>query len=161
MPHDPISSATLCIYKTVLRNIWKLQLARGIVSYHWEYLWDVNLESIAHWVKKRKAIADKSSYKEKVDHTFAPYECVEKFNAIENEFWRRGYGGQKSAFALLKHRFCLLFSTSSILRAESLFRGELSDFAGLFVKKSTDVHPIYVMMMQFNIGKCLKKFVLK
>ena len=121
MPDDPISAATLGVYKTVLRSIWKLQLARGLVNVQWEQLWDINLDNISAWVKKRRALADKQSYKEKVDEHFAPFEAVEKFNAIETEFWRRGYGGVRSAFAALMYRFCLLFSTSSILRAESLF----------------------------------------
>ena len=79
---------------------------------------------------------------EKMDKNFAPYEAVEKFNFIENEFWNKGNSGSRMGFSWLKHRFCLLFSTCSILRAESLFRGKLSDFAGLFVKKSTDVHAL-------------------
>ena len=64
-----------------------------------------------------------------------------------------GAANYRSAYAYLRHRFCLLFSTSGILRCESLYKAELSDFLGLSYKQETDVHKFYMMIMQISTGK--------
>ena len=47
----------------------------------------------------------------------------------------------------------MLFTTSGILRCESLYKAELSNFIGLRMKKTTDVHSLYLLIMQIATGK--------
>ena len=41
---------------------------------------------------------------------------------------------------------------NGILRCESLFRADLSDFVGLWNKLVMDVHPIYILSLQIAQG---------
>jgi hypothetical protein len=44
--------------------------------------------------------------------------------------------------------------TSGILRSESLYRAELSDFMGVTLNDNkSDIHPMFVMVNQIAIGK--------
>ena len=152
-PDNPVGIATISMYKTVLKMMWKDQFGNGNCNRSWAHIWRFPLEDLHNWVKRRQCEINKRTYKEKVDHDFAPYQAVEHFHSIEEEMWRRGHGCIRSGFAWIRHRFCLLFTTSGILRCESLFKAELSDFLGIAVKKETDAHKIYIMIMQMATGK--------
>ena len=156
-PDNPVGDSTISMYKTVLKNMWKEQKALGNNGRTWHEIWLIHLENLHKWVKKRQPEWNKRNYKEKVDNDFAPYQAAEHFHRIEDEMWRRGHGSIKSGFAWIRHRFCMLFTTSGILRCESLFKAELSDFLGLTLKKETDSHMIYIMIMQMATGKYLRK----
>ena len=100
---------------------------------------------------------NKKNHVEKLDHEFSPYTVVEEYPKIEAEMWERGNGTSiRSTYAWMRHRFCLLFSTSGILRCESLFKAELSDLLSLQMKKETDPHELMVMIMQIPSGKSSK-----
>ena len=152
-PEDPLSHSTIAQYKSALRLIYKDQVARGFCNLAWPQIWTLPLDNLHQWSKRRQAIVDKRNYREKLDHDFSPYHAVEEFPKIEKEMWENGNPSIRSAYAWLRHRFCLLFSTSGILRCESLYKAELSDFMGVSCKKETDVHRLYLMIMQIATGK--------
>jgi hypothetical protein len=79
---------------------------------------------------------------------------VEQYCMIEEALWQHGSQNKRSAASGLRHRYCLLHLTSGILRCESLYRAELSDFLGLLVpKKPTDPHDMWLMITQIPQGK--------
>ena len=159
-PDNPVGEATIAMYKTVLRRLHDYQDSSGYTGMHWSLIWNGRLKRVHNLVKKRASSFKKKHYVEKVDHEFAPYQVVDEYNKIESEIWCRGHGSMRSANAWLRHRFCLLFSTNGVLRCESLFKAELSDFLGMHIRKDTDVHPIYLMIQQISTGKykkCLSK----
>ena len=98
------------------------------------------------------------NFSEKVSHAFSPYLDVEKYPDMEKYLWERGEGSQRFAFSWLRNRMCLLFSTSAILRCESLFKAELSDFLSIRVKAPKDVHQMQAVVMQMMTGKSLIVF---
>ena len=151
-PTDPVGPSTVAMYKTVIRHMWKEQLSKRLHSWQFSEVWSMELENLHTLIKRRRCAVNKRLYKEKVDHDFAPYHAAEQFGEIEAETWRRGHGCIRSGFAWIRHRFCLLFTTSGILRCESLYKAELSDFLGITVKKETDVHPVYIMILQIATG---------
>ena len=102
-------------------------------------------------------MADKRAYKEKFEGDISPYEMAEEFPKMDEVTWRKG-DNNKAAAAWLRHRFCLLFSTNGILRCEALYNANLSECRGLWVKKSTDVHKVYMLLMQIPDGKLNKFF---
>ena len=62
--------------------------------------------------------------------------------------------GRRNGCAMLCHRYCLLHLCSGVLRCESLYRAELSDFIGLRPPQTeTDVHQVFVMINQVAQGK--------
>jgi hypothetical protein len=153
-PDKPVGERCIAQYKTVIKWIYKDQVAQRVCSITWAQIWTLPLENLHGLVKVRRPSIDKRNYVEKVDQDFAPYQCVEQFPDIEKELWTRGSGSIRSAFAWLRHRFCLLFTTKGILRCESLQKAELSDFLGLRMKPlQRDVHPLYVMIMGMPTGK--------
>ena len=152
-PDDPVGEATISMYKTVLRNIYKEQTASRVNDRTWDQIWTLPLLNLHNLVKIRRPARDKKNYKEKFENVFAPYEIAEEFPKIEGEMWSKGGETVRSACVWIRHRFCLLFSTTGILRCESLYRAELSDFVGLWTKNASDVHRIYIMILQIAIGK--------
>ena len=153
VPDTAVSEVTFAQYKQCLRWIYKDQVARRVTTLTWDQVWPLACNNLHHLVKTRRAEHKKKNYHEKVDHEFAPYTVVEDFPLIEQETWKNGYGSVRSASAWLRHRYCLLQSTSGILRCESLFKAELSDLLGVVVCHDHDPHPIYVLVMQIATGK--------
>ena len=106
-------------------------------------------------VQERAPIVKKATYEEKVNGAFAPYTIVEKYDAIEDALWADSKTvGCRNIGAGLRNRYALLHLTSGILRCESLYRAELSDFLGITLNQSeTDIHPPYIMINQIPLGK--------
>jgi hypothetical protein len=90
-----------------------------------------------------------------VSHEFSPYLAVERFPEIESYMWERGESGQRFVFSWLRHRMCLLFTTSAILRCKSLFKAELSDLLCIRYKALKDVHTMHAVVMQMMTVKSL------
>lgn len=159
-PDNPVSESTFAQYKGCLRWIWKEQQARRVTQLTWPQIWTLACDNLHQLVKTRRPATKKKNYHEKVDYEFAPYTVVEEFPKIEDEMWVNGYGSVRSASAWLRHHYCLLQSTSGILRCESLFKAELSDLLGVTVRHDHDPHPIYVVVMQIATGKYIAKRIM-
>ena len=152
-PENPVGERMIAAYKTALHWVYKDQVALRVCGLTWDQIWTLPLLNLHNLVKIRRSSVDKKNYVEKIDQDFAPYQIAEEFPRIEAAFWERGAKCQRSAYVWLRHRFCVLFSTSGILRCESLYKAELSDFIGLRMKKTTDVHSLYLLIMQIATGK--------
>ncbi len=95
-----------------------------------------------------------ANYMEKLNHEFALNQAIaEDFPKIEEALWEKGVLNYHSTYTYLRHYFCLLFSTSGIIRCESLYKVEFSDWFGLSYKQETDVHAFFMMIMQISTGK--------
>jgi hypothetical protein len=152
-PADPVGRSVMVQYKAAVQCIFQDQKAKKVCAASWEDIWPLCLKNLENLVKGRRAANNKKNHVEKLDHEFAPYTIVEEYPKIEAAMWERGNGtSRRSTYAWLRHRFCLLFSTSGILRCESLFKAELSDFLGLHMKKETDPHKLFLMIMQIPSG---------
>jgi hypothetical protein len=152
-PANPTGESSFATHKTVLRWIWKDQIARRVCPLTWEQIWSIPLQNLHTLVKNRRPHQKRKNYEEKVDKCFASYTAVEDYPKIEDMCWSEGERSVRSGYSWLRHRFCLLFTTSGILRCESLYKAELSDFLGIHLKKDTDPHELYLMIMQIALGK--------
>jgi Centromere DNA-binding protein complex CBF3 subunit, domain 2 len=158
-PEHPISLSNFEQYKAVIRKIYKVQIAKRVLSTTWDHIWQMGLDSLREHVKVRTPQAKKESYAEKLAGEFAPYAAVEEYPAIESVLWEdsRVACGRRGVAAGLRHRYCLLQLTSGILRCESLYRAELSDFLTIRPpKRAIDVHPMLLMINQIMQGKTNK-----
>jgi hypothetical protein len=152
-PVKPVQLSTIDQYKAVFRHIHAQQVAQRVSSSSWEQIWTLPLVELHRLVKNRRSAVKKSNYDEKLEAEFAPYAAVDKYDEIEHELWMRGKQSHRSAGAWLRHRYILLHTTSGILRAESIYSAELSDFLGLTIKKFEDPHPLFLMITQLAQGK--------
>ena len=150
-PDNPVGESTIALYKTVIRNLYKEQTANRALTSTWDQIWTLPLLNLHNLVKIRRPAMEKRNYKEKFEHEFAPYEIAVEFPRIEAATWSQGQCN-RSAAAWIRHRFCLLFSTTGVLRCESLYRAELSDLVGLWTKSQSDVHHIYILILQIALG---------
>ena len=84
---------------------------------------------------------------------------MERYNDIEDGLWEesaRAHGTRELA-AKLRHRYCATHTASGILRSESLYRAEWSDFLYVTAPRTdTDVHPIDIMVNVIAEGKTNK-----
>jgi hypothetical protein len=152
-PNNPVQNSTMDQYKAVFRKVHKQQSAQRVTSSVWEQIWTLPLENLHKLVKERRNCVRKATYAEKLEAEFAPYTAVDKYDQLEYELWDRGRGSHRSAGTWLRHRYIMLHTTSGILRAESIYRAELSDFLELTLKKKEDPHPITLMITQLPTGK--------
>jgi hypothetical protein len=155
-PEKPISKSTFDQYKAMLRKVYKIQKMRGILSAQWNDLWTNHCDSIRKHVLQRMPKKKKETYQEKMSGEFAPYLFVERYGEIEHALWDESNksGNYRSVSCGLRHRYCLLHLTSGILRCESSYRAELSDFCGIIVPQNDrDADPMFVMVNQIPFGK--------
>jgi len=152
----PTGPTTFSMYKAVLRKIDEVEIAEEVQKKDWDHIWTQRGDKLYSLVKERAPLAKKQNCHEKVDNEFSSYTLVEHFNSIEATLWEdsRHATGQQSLCAMLRHRYCCLHLASGVLRSESLHRAELSDFRSHHVpKKSTDIHPMMLMINQLALGK--------
>jgi len=154
-PKKPVGKAVFLQYKAMLRKLYKEQTARRVINMHWDGIWTEAFEDLEKHVKDRVPRKKKETYEEKACGEFAPYIVAEKYDEIEEALWLAGFApARRSVNCALRHRFCFLYLTSGVLRSESLYRAELSNFMSLRVpKKDKDVHAMYLMINQIAIGK--------
>jgi hypothetical protein len=123
---------------------------------YWEDIWQQPCKDLSRQVKSRAPFIKKSTYQEKVNAEFAPYTIVEHYPDIEQELWNDAAKavGPRQVTCQLRHRYCAQHTASGILRAESLYRAEFSDFIMISPPKTgTDVHPVQIMVNQVSQGK--------
>ena len=151
-PDDPVGYNQIEHYRTIIKQIFKDQKQQGTNGNTWDDVWMDNLENLLRMAKRRRAVKKKRNYEEKVTAEMIPYSTVERYPDIEKVMWMRGQQNGRTAVAYIRHRFCLLFTTGGILRCESLFNAELSDFLGVTVQSGRDPHPLNILIMQFGTG---------
>lgn len=157
-PTNPVGIESMTHYKAGVKAEWDNQVAFHSNSLSWDLIWTQRCKKIFEHVKNRKAAVRQKNFAEKVSHEFAPYLAVEKFPDMEKYMWERCENGHRFAFAWTRNRMCLLFTTSAILRCESLFKAELSDFLSIKFKAPKDVHPMHAVVMQIMKGESLIDF---
>ena len=83
---------------------------------------------------------------------------MERYPEIELLLWKKAYAVySRQVVTAMRHRFCCLYLTSGILRGETVYNAELSDFQGIVIQQNdTDIHPIFCMIMQIPFGKTNK-----
>ena len=155
-PACPVSKCVIAQYKATFRKLYNIQKMRGVLSAQWDDLWTKDLDDIAKHVRERAPKLKKESYEEKVSNEFAPYLYVDRYPDIETELWNDSTSspGHRSIASGLRHRYVLLHLTSGILRCESLYKAELSDFLGVVVPANDrDAHRMFIMVNQIPFGK--------
>ena len=156
IPEHPVGFQSFDQYKAAVKQIHGNQLERGASGTPWELIWTTNCKKLHRHVKQRVPLVKKLNYCEKVDSEFAAYTVVERYEEIEIEFWNDSISalGRRSTLTHLRHRTCMLYLTTGILRSESLHRAELSDFCAVKPPKlESDVHQMLLMVTQLPFGK--------
>jgi hypothetical protein len=159
-PTNPVGIEALTHYKAGVRAEWEHQVSMNSNTFSWDLIWTQRSKRIVDNVKRRKSSVREKNFAEKLSHEFSPYLAVARYPDMEQDMWERSSSGNRFAFAWLRNRMCLLFTTSAILRCESLFRAELSDFLSVKFKAPKDVHPMHAVVMQIMKGKFLIEFLL-
>jgi hypothetical protein len=139
-------------YRAGLKKLFDRQSHLNINGNTWDKVWMLGAKELVKIVESRRMRIKRENYEEKVTKEFAGYHAVDRFDEIEGAFWERGFTSMRTAFPYIRHRMLLLYTTSGILRCESLTKADLSDFQGLTVKKETDIDPLYVMISQIPEG---------
>ena len=84
-------------------------------------------------MKERKPLADKLSYKEKLDHEFILYAIVESYGDIEWNLWESADQVARQSICWgLRHQYTFLMTSSGILHCESIYHGDVSDHLGFY-----------------------------
>ena len=149
-PQKPPGAASFNGYKAILKKIYKYQVARRVQQLPWDHIWQVSLDELHKHVKERKAMVDKQNYEEKVNSEFQPFEIPQRYGELEETMFQGSYcNTRRSICGRLRHRFCVNYLTAGLLRTESLYSAEMSDFQGFDVPKlNKDVDAPYLMINQ-------------
>jgi Centromere DNA-binding protein complex CBF3 subunit, domain 2 len=152
----PMSWSSFNQYEQVLKKIYYTQKLEKANSLYWEDIYQQPCKDLSMQVKRRQPFMKKATYQEKVAAEFAPYTIVERYPEIEDLLWKdcMAAAGPRQIVCQLRHRYCAQHTCSGILRAESLYRAEISDFIMITIPKTgTDVHPVQIMVNQVTQGK--------
>jgi hypothetical protein len=115
-PKNPIGKDSFNTYKAVIKGMHLQQQRIGANSIPWEFVWDLNCKELQKHVKERAPAVKKALFLEKHGE-LAPYQIVERYQDIENEFWNNmaKAPSRRCLNSRLRHRACLLYLTSAIL----------------------------------------------
>lgn len=154
--YHPLSVPSFKQYMLVLKRIFRDQQNDGVNSLQWEQVWTTACNDLLAHVKKRTPHVMKATYQEKVDGALSPYAMVQHYPQIEQKFWDTSGDDPtpRNIGTRLRHRFCMQYTTTGVLRCESLYKAELSDFS-LVRPPPTDmsIHPIEIMVNRLPFGK--------
>jgi hypothetical protein len=158
-PTKPLGFDSFNTYRSALWNVHQRQVDKQLNGTPWEMIWKDKCRVLEKHVKLRRERVRKNNYEEKLDAQFLPYTLVKEIGNIEVSLFNASReGGVDSALGYGRHRALFLQTKSGILRGESVFKAELSDFLGLKVHHAKDHHEIFVLVMQIATGKCLSVF---
>ena len=117
-------------------------------------------------VKKRKNRIAKANFDEKMSHELSPYQTICDLPLLEEHLFNKNATDSVYMFSSLRDRYCLLMTTMSILRGESLFLCDLSNYCDIIfrpAKKPVDtlVHVMRVATGNANglktlYGRCVR-----
>lgn len=94
----------------------------------------------------------RQGFKEKLKCGLSPYLLVEKIPVIEEWLWEHNALLPIFSLASIRDRFVFLLSTHAILRGESLFLSDLSDYCDLVVENA-GCSECHVLVLQVDTGK--------
>jgi hypothetical protein len=158
-PDNGLGHSCIVQYKAAIKRLWEEQVQELVNGVHnWEFIWGKPLNDMLKMVKERKRRISKKNYVEKMDHETSHYGSTNAIERIEEAFFCEGLGANsRQTFASLRNRFVFLMTTQGILRGESVFKAELSDFFGVPMQRDgVDPHPLYVVVCQIATGKTNK-----
>jgi len=153
---NPTGYSTFSIYKALFRKLYRLQVYENKLPPIWDQLWGMDMDDLKNHVKDRAPRIKKETHQEKVNGMFAPHTIVERCGEIEAKLWIDSacHNNKRSINTNLRHRYSLLHLTSGVLRCESLYRAELSDFLCVRPpRQEKDVHQPFVMVNAIAQGK--------
>jgi hypothetical protein len=153
-PVDGLKYDCVNQYVCAIRKVFLDQQSRGANSYQWTMIRNDNISALLQYVKRRVPAVNHMNHTEKIDNDFAPYLYAEKVNEIEFELFQRNGGCSPiQTLASLRNRFVFLQTTRAILRAESVFKAELSDCLGITIHPDKEPHPMFISILQIPEGK--------
>jgi hypothetical protein len=153
-PVDGLKYDCVNQYVCAIRKVFLDQQSQGANSHQWSTIRNDNISALLQYVKRRVPAVNRLNHAEKVDNDFAPYLYAEKVNEIEFELFQRHRGRSPiQTLASLRNRFVFLQTTRAILRAESLFKAELSDCLGITIHPEREPHPMFISILQIPEGK--------
>ena len=144
----------LNIYKCAVQRLHGEQYDNGANRKTWDEIYTQRCKELLKLVKLRKPSEDRKHFKEKVDHTFLPYQVATEKPRLEEALWKRNaMHCLEISTGALRDRFVFLFTNGGLLRGESLFKAELSDFMDFKYKSKYDPTPYHTLIMKFVEGK--------
>jgi hypothetical protein len=155
-PTKPLSATSFAQYKAVIKSLHCQQQAQGVNQHAWEFIWTERCKRLEKHVKTRMPAIKKANFVEKHNGAFAPYRMVARFGEIEEELWNdlSTANNKRCLSSRLRHRSCALYLTSGVLRSESLYKADCSDFFILKPPmKSGDIHEKTLLINQIPEGK--------
>ena len=158
-PENGIDHQMMVSYRAAIHAMLDDQVTRGVNTNKAADIFDTNVKSIMHMVSGRKPRQNRKNYVEKIDCFSSPLDTAQYVSALEDYFWTKGVDckNNKVLFASLRNRYIYLYTEKGIIRGESVFKAELSDFFGIVAqRKNIDPHPFYCDVMQIETGKTNK-----
>jgi hypothetical protein len=153
-PVDGLKYDCVNQYVCAVRKVFLDQQSQGANSYQWSMIRNDNISALLQYVKKRVPAVNRMNHAEKIENDFAPYLYAEKVNEIEFELFQRNGGRSPiQTLASLRNRFVFLQTTRAILRAESVFKADLSDCLGITIHPEREPHPMFISILQIPEGK--------
>lgn len=153
-PADPIDFQAMTQYKAAIKWVHEDDKLNGASNLAWEFVWTPSSQALLRHVQRRRASVRKRRYQEKITEDMAPYMMVKKYPKMEEVMWLKGSGHcNRTGFMWIRTRFILLFTTAAILRCESLWKAELSDFMGIYHKTDKDYQELFAVVMGITTGK--------
>lgn len=155
VPTKGVGVSVLRQHKAVIRQIYDDQVLRKAMSRPWDHIWTSHCERLLNMIKGRKPLQRKANNSEKAfDCDINPYRSAMAYPDVEEMFWMRGMSkGAFQAAVDLRSRSVLTYSTSAILRYDSLQWTDLSDFLAVRLQRKQDPHPALYMINEIPRGK--------
>ena len=155
IPKKPLGWPSFNQYQSCMHRMHIRQQTKGLNTIAWEFIWNNNLKVLSKLVKERAPALRKALCMEK-HNAFTPYTVVTKLSEIEEHFWLgiSKTTNRRCLNSRLRFRLCFLLLTSTVMRSESVFKADVSDFFSLKVPmKKKDVHQMDIQINQISHGK--------
>jgi hypothetical protein len=134
-------------------ELWREQYAEGSNRFTREQIRSPRVNALLEIARKRKPIVDKAMYKEKLQHKMSPYRALDDSARIEQFLWEKDNKKRGKAMASLRDRYTFLHTLSGLIRAESMWKGELSDCSDFMYHQRKEPHAYHIGIMQILRGK--------
>ena len=141
------------LYQSAIKSLYREQRSNQTNSISEDRIDSQRIKNLIYVVTHRKAKEKHDRYEERMDFETSPFRTAERIEDIELIMWNKMSSITTVDLAELRHRFVWLFTFASMLRGESVFKGELADLFQTDQQGPNEPHPYEFLVITIDTGK--------
>ena len=153
---DTVGAQCVNQYLCSIKRLVQEQQEKGLIQLRKEDIMTTKMKDLIDDVNNRGERNLKKHFKERMTSDFEPFRVLTDIPKLETYMWNENREKRIYGASSLRDRFQLLFSLSGVLRSDSIYKADLSDFLDFKFKQKNEPHPYHIGILRVGEGKTVQ-----